>query len=68
VKRQTGVELLETKSSVTFTWENKAFDGVIEQEYENSFLVQVANPSKEMIEKYNGRMIVSKKICKKNAS
>ena len=32
------------------------------KEYENSVLVQVTDPSEEMLEKFNDRMIISKKM------
>ena len=34
-----------------------------EKEYENSYLIVVANPSPDMEEKYTNRMIISKKAC-----
>lgn len=54
---------METKTNVTFKWENLTLSGFIEREYENSFLVQINEPSKEIMDKYSGRMVVSKKIC-----
>ncbi len=58
---------METKTNVTFKWENLTLVGFIEREYENSFLVQINEPSKEIMEKYSGRMVVSKKICERLA-
>ena len=40
--------------------------GKVEREYENSVLVQVTDPSEEMLEKFNDRMIISKK-CQQTA-
>lgn len=51
-------------TTVTFTWENTALSGYIEKEYENSYLVNINNPTKEIADSYNGRMVVSKKECK----
>lgn len=56
---------METQTNVTFKWENITLFGLIEKEYENSFLIQVTDPSAEIVEKYNGRMVISKKICNK---
>lgn len=50
-------------STIFFTWEGKKYQGIIEREYENSVLVQVTDPSAEMLDKFTNRMIVSKKIC-----
>ena len=36
----------------------------MEKEYENSYLIVVANPSPDMEEKYTNRMIISKKHVK----
>ena len=47
-------------STITFTWEGKVYAGKVEREYENSVLVQVTDPSEEMLEKFNDRMIISK--------
>ncbi|KAF1305262.1 DUF2187 domain-containing protein [Enterococcus saccharolyticus] len=55
---------METNTNVTFKWENHTLIGIIEREYENSFLIQVNEPSKEIMEKFNGRMVISKKQCK----
>ncbi|MDN6639642.1 MAG: DUF2187 domain-containing protein [Tetragenococcus sp.] len=51
-------------TTVTFTWENITLTGQVEKEYENSFLVSIDNPTKEIADSYNGRMVVSKKDCK----
>ena len=58
-------QAIELQTDVTFKWDNLRLMGAIEKEYENSFLVQIENPSKEIMEKYNGRMVISKKICEK---
>jgi hypothetical protein len=54
-------------STVNFTWEGKVYTGKVEREYENSVLVQVKEPSEEMLEKFNNRMIISKKQCQQIA-
>ena len=54
-------------STITFTWEGKVYAGKVEREYENSVLVQVTDPSEEMLEKFNDRMIISKKQCQQTA-
>ncbi|WP_195493277.1 DUF2187 domain-containing protein [Enterococcus gallinarum] len=54
-------------STITFTWEVKVYAGKVEREYENSVLVQVTDPSEEMLEKFNDRMIISKKKCQQTA-
>ena len=54
-------------STITFTWEGKVYAGKVEIEYENSVLVQVTDPSEEMLEKFNDRMIISKKKCQQTA-
>lgn len=64
-RQSIGVLVMETQTNVTFKWENATLLGLIEKEYENSFLIEVKEPSEEIIEKYNGRMVVSKKICQK---
>lgn len=51
------------KTNIQFVWENMEFDGQIEKEYENSYLVTVTNPSDEIRTKYNNRMVISKKKC-----
>ena len=56
---------IELQKDVTYKWDNLRLMGAIEKEYENSFLGKVETPSKEIIEKYNGRMVISKKICEK---
>ncbi|AYW45171.1 DUF2187 domain-containing protein [Tetragenococcus koreensis] len=55
---------MEENTTVTFKWENTTLSGRIEKEYENSFLVEIDNPTKEIADSYNGRMVVSKKDCK----
>lgn len=52
-----------TDHMIQFTWEGQTYTGKIEREYENSFLVEVSEPSEEMREKFNTRMIISKKAC-----
>lgn len=64
-RQSIGVLFMETQTNVTFKWENITLFGLIEKEYENSFLIQVKEPSAEIVEKYNGRMVISKKICQK---
>ena len=54
-------------STITFTWVGKVYAGKVEREYENSVLVQVTDPSEEMLEKFNDRMIISKKKCQQTA-
>lgn len=46
---------------IQFNWEHEHFIGLIEKEYENSYLVVVTNPTPNMEEKYTNRMIISKK-------
>lgn len=48
---------------VSFCLDKATHSGYIEKEYENSYLVCVDDPSKDMEEKYTNRMIVSKKNC-----
>lgn len=48
---------------ISFSWEKKDYIGYIEKEYENSFLIVVADPSRDMEEKYTNRMVISKKAC-----
>ena len=50
-------------STIFITGDGKKYQGIIEREYENSVLVQVTDPSAEMLDKFTNRMIVSKKIC-----
>lgn len=54
---------METQTNITFTWDNAKFNGFIEKVYENSYLVHVENPNEELAEKYNGRIVISKKNC-----
>lgn len=51
------------EKQINFIWEKKDYTGYIEKEYENSFLIVVADPSRDMEEKYTNRMIISKKAC-----
>ncbi|MBR8700092.1 DUF2187 domain-containing protein [Enterococcus casseliflavus] len=52
-----------TIDSTIFYMGRQKYQGIIEREYENSVLVQVTDPSAEMLDKFTNRMIVSKKIC-----
>ncbi|KAF1304757.1 MULTISPECIES: hypothetical protein [Enterococcus] len=53
-----------SEALVTFKWKHRLFKGRIEKEYENSFLINVAEPScEEITEKFANRLIVSKKDC-----
>lgn len=54
---------MENQVQLSFTWENQTFQGRVEKEYENSYLIQVENPNAELIEKYNSRIVISKKKC-----
>ncbi|EOT47534.1 MULTISPECIES: hypothetical protein [Enterococcus] len=54
---------MENQVQIAFTWENETFQGLIEKEYENSYLIHVQNPNDELVEKYNGRIVISKKKC-----
>ena len=49
------------EKKVHFIWEKTNYSGFVEKEYENSYLIVVANPSPDMEEKYTNRMIISKK-------
>ncbi|NSP65460.1 hypothetical protein HRF19_10905, partial [Enterococcus faecalis] len=51
------------EKKVHFIWEKTNYSGFVEKEYENSYLIVVANPSPDMEEKYTNRMIISKKAC-----
>lgn len=48
---------------VSFIWDKTNYSGFVEKEYENSYLIVVADPSPDMKEKYTDRMIISKKAC-----
>ena len=54
---------MEQASNIIFKWQNKQFYGWVEKEYQNSFLINVTNPNKELITKYAQRIIISKKVC-----
>ncbi|MGO3731687.1 MAG: DUF2187 domain-containing protein [Vagococcus sp.] len=54
---------MKPDSKVHFDWQGSEFEGTIEKEYENSFLINVTNPNFELKEKYMGRIIISKKVC-----
>ncbi|OJG70534.1 hypothetical protein RV11_GL001073 [Enterococcus phoeniculicola] len=58
------MNLVSNQETVFFIWEDKEFEGVIEKEYEYSFLISVHNPTEDMVTKYTNRMIVSKKVCR----
>lgn len=49
--------------AVSFVFGKESHCGYIEKEYQNSYLICVNDPSPGMMEKYNNRMIVSKKYC-----
>jgi len=55
---------LEINTTVSFDWRGSQFEGIIEKEYENSYLIEVLNPSTEITDKYLGRLIISKKSVK----
>lgn len=40
------------EKKVHFIWEKTNYSGFVEKEYENSYLIVVANPSPDMEEKY----------------
>lgn len=53
------------KANVIFKWKDQSFKGWIEQEYQNSFLINVLEPStSEIKDKFANRLIISKKQCK----
>lgn len=52
---------MEEHAAVSFIWENMTLTGQIEKEYENSYLIKIDHPNKEIMDNFNGRMIVSKK-------
>lgn len=54
---------MEINSKVNFDWQGSQFEGIIEKEYENSFLINVTNPNFEITDKYLGRIVISKKTC-----
>lgn len=55
---------MEMKANVIFKWQEESFTGWVEQEYQNSYLINVLEPQNEEItEKYANRMVVSKKQC-----
>jgi hypothetical protein len=54
---------MEKERKINFVWEKISYSGFIEKEYENSYLVVVADPSPDMKEKYTTRMVISKKAC-----
>lgn len=56
---------MEQASNIIFKWQNKQFYGWVEKEYQNSFLINVTNPNKELITKYAKRIIISKKVCER---
>ena len=54
---------MEETSRVTFMWNEQPFEGTIEKVYENAVLIVVNNPNDELVDKYLGRVVVSKKQC-----
>lgn len=55
---------MEVKANVIFKWQEESYTGWVEQEYQNSYLINVLEPKNEEIsEKYANRMVVSKKQC-----
>lgn len=55
---------MEMKANVIFKWQEQSFKGWVEQEYQNSYLINVLEPfNEEISEKYAGRMVVSKRHC-----
>ena len=55
---------MEMKANVIFKWQEQSFKGWVEQENQNSYLINVLEPfNEEISEKYSGRMVVSKKHC-----
>lgn len=54
---------MSQQTVISFTWENAVYNGIVEKEYENSYLINVSNPNQELTEKYNGRIVISKKNC-----
>ncbi|MGM0124409.1 hypothetical protein IGI37_001786 [Enterococcus sp. AZ194] len=55
---------MNNQEIIHFVWEDNEYEGIIEKEYEYSFLIHVHNPTAEMVAKYTNRMIVSKKVCR----
>ncbi|KAF1297713.1 DUF2187 domain-containing protein [Enterococcus sp. JM4C] len=55
---------MNNQETVFFIWEDEEYEGVVEKEYEYSFLISVHNPTDDMVAKYTNRMIVSKKVCR----
>ncbi|WP_086313456.1 hypothetical protein A5821_000959 [Enterococcus sp. 7F3_DIV0205] len=49
---------------ISFSWDKSSYQGYVEKEYENAYLVVVSDPSPDMEEKYTNRMVISKKDCK----
>ncbi|MBP2099308.1 hypothetical protein [Enterococcus rivorum] len=51
------------EKQISFRFEKENYQGYVEKEYENSYLVVVSDPTPDMKEKYTDRMIISKKNC-----
>lgn len=51
------------EKQISFNWEKDNYNGYVEKEYENAYLIVVSDPSPDMKEKYTNRMVVSKKEC-----
>lgn len=54
---------MQIDRTVTFKWKGQSYSGVVEREYDNSYLIQVANACEEIAEKYKNRLVISKKNC-----
>ncbi|MGO2082825.1 DUF2187 domain-containing protein [Vagococcus sp.] len=54
---------MQKENKIQFDWQGQQFEGFIEKEYEHSFLISVSNPNSELLDKYLGRVVVSKKAC-----
>ena len=48
------------EKKVHFIWEKTNYSGFVEKEYENSYLIVVANPSPDMEEKYTCLLYTSR--------
>ncbi|MGM0216935.1 hypothetical protein [Enterococcus sp. AZ126] len=51
------------EKQISFSWDKSSYNGYVEKEYENAYLVVVSDPSPDMEEKYTNRMVISKKDC-----
>lgn len=54
---------MEDAQSVYFSWNEHDYQGYVEKEYDNSYLIVVQNPCSEITSKFMDRMIISKKLC-----